>query len=88
MGCGLCPGFVGKWEGKEKEKVSGKKISKIFFFPASAWAGKKGNSAVQNGTVLVFFLRKRNVIWKKKKKFGSDPKMGYYSRHDQEVVIF
>ena len=24
MGCGLCPGFVGKWEGKEKEKVSGK----------------------------------------------------------------
>jgi len=26
MGCGLCPGFVGKWEGKEKEKVSGKKI--------------------------------------------------------------
>ena len=56
MGCGLCPGFVGKWEGKEKEKVSGKKISKIFFFPASAWAGKKGNNAVQNGTVLVFFF--------------------------------
>jgi hypothetical protein len=24
-----------------------------------------------------FFLRKRNVIWKKKKKIGSDPKMGY-----------
>jgi len=24
-----------------------------------------------------FFLRKRNVIWKKKKKFRSDPKMGY-----------
>jgi len=56
MGCGLCAGFVGKWEGKEKEKVSGKKISKIFFFPASAWAGKKGNNAVQNGTVLVFFF--------------------------------
>jgi hypothetical protein len=87
MGCGLCPVFVGKWEGKEKEKVSGKKISKIFFLPASAWAGKKGNSAVQNGTVLVFFLRKRNVIWKKKKKFGSDPKMGYDIQSPLMVVI-
>jgi hypothetical protein len=26
-----------------------------------------------------FFLRKRNVIWKKKKKIGSDPKMSYDS---------
>ena len=57
-----------KWEG---DKLSGKRF-KIFFFPASAWARKKGNSAVQNGTVLVFFffLRKRNVIWKKKKNLG------------------
>jgi hypothetical protein len=56
-----------KWEG---DKLSGKRF-KIFFFPASAWAGKKGNNAVQNDTVLVFFfLRKRNVIWKKKKNLG------------------
>jgi hypothetical protein len=60
MGCGLCPGFVGKWEGKEKEKVSGKKISKIFFSLVSAFAGeKKLHSAVQNDIVqfvcLFFF---------------------------------
>jgi hypothetical protein len=41
-----------KWEG---DKLSGKRF-KIFFFPASAWAGKKENSAVQNGIVLVFFF--------------------------------
>jgi hypothetical protein len=68
MGCGLCAGFVGKWEGKEKEKVSGKKISKIFFFPASAWAGKKGNSAVQNGTVLVFFFKEKKCNLEEEKK--------------------
>jgi hypothetical protein len=60
----------------EKEKLSGKRRFKIFFFPASACAGKKENSAVQNGTVSVscfFFLtKKNNVIWK-------NPKMGYDS---------
>jgi ABC-type polysaccharide/polyol phosphate export permease len=47
----------------EKEKLSGKRRFKIFFFPASACAGKKENSAVQNGTVSVscffFFLTKK-----------------------------
>jgi hypothetical protein len=56
MGCGLCPGFVGKWEGKEKEKVSGKKISKIFFSPISTFAGeKKLHRAIKNSTVQFFF---------------------------------
>jgi len=52
--------------------LSGKKISKIFFSPVSAFAGeKKLHSAVQNGTVQFFFFLK------KRKKIGSDPKMGY-----------
>jgi hypothetical protein len=56
MGCGLCPGFVDKWEGKEKEKVSGKKISKIFFSPISAFAEeKKLHRAIKNSTVQFFF---------------------------------
>jgi hypothetical protein len=67
MGCGLYPGFMGKWEVKEKEKVSGKKISKIFFSPVSAFAGeKKLHSAVQNGTVLFFFFFQE----KEKKNLG------------------
>jgi hypothetical protein len=38
----------------EKEKLSGKRRFKIFFFPASACAGKKENSdVVQHGTVSV-----------------------------------
>jgi len=58
-----------KWEG---DKLSGKRF-KIFFFPASAWAGKKENSAVQNGTVLgfffffSFFFKKRKCNLKKTK---------------------
>jgi hypothetical protein len=40
----------------EKEKLNGKRRFKIFFFPASACAGKKENSDVQHGTVSVFFL--------------------------------
>jgi hypothetical protein len=41
--------------------------------PVSAFAGeKKLHSVVQNGTVQVFFFFK-----KRKKKIGSDPKMGY-----------
>jgi len=37
--------------------VSGKKISKIFFSPVSAFAGeKKMHRAVQNGTVQFFFV--------------------------------
>jgi hypothetical protein len=59
------------------ERESGKKTFKIFFFLASACAGKKENSAVQNGTVPVFcffFLRKENVIWR-------NPKIGYGTFH-------
>ena len=45
----------------EKERVSGKKISKIFFSPASAFAGEK---KLHNGTVQFFFLKKRKKrIW-------------------------
>jgi TRAP-type C4-dicarboxylate transport system substrate-binding protein len=64
MGCGLCPGFAGKWE-VEKEKLAGKDL-KISFSPVSAFAGeKKLHSAVQNGTVqFFFFLEKENKIWK------------------------
>jgi len=64
-------GFLDKWgEVREQEKWF-----KIIFFPASACAGKKENSAVQNGTVSVFcfffFLRKekcnleepKNGLW-------------------------
>ena len=52
--------------------MSGKKISKIFFSPVSAFAGeKKMHRAVQNGTVqFFFFLKKRKKIWEL-------PKMGY-----------
>jgi hypothetical protein len=58
----------------EKEKLSGKRRFKIFFFPASSCARNKENNAVQNGTISVFFFKKRkeNVIWK-------NPKMGYDS---------
>jgi hypothetical protein len=59
-----------KWEG---DKLSGKRF-KIFFFPASAWAGKKENSAVQNSIVLVFFFFE---FEEKENEFGSDPKIGY-----------
>jgi hypothetical protein len=45
----------------EEDKLSGKRF-KIFFFPASAWAGKKENSAVQNDTVLVFFFLKKRKM--------------------------
>jgi len=52
---------------------------KIIFFPASACAGKKENSAVQNGTVSVFcfffFYEKKCNL--EGKKIGSKPKMGY-----------
>jgi hypothetical protein len=60
-----------KWEG---DKLSGKRFK--IFFPASAWAEKKRNSAVQNGTV-VFFLKERKCNLKEEKNFKSDPKMGY-----------
>jgi hypothetical protein len=62
-GCGLCPSFVGKWEGKEKEKVSGKKISKIFFSPIFAFAGeKKLHCAIKNSTVQFFFEEKEKNL--------------------------
>jgi hypothetical protein len=55
-------GFIGMGfvqVGGERER---EKWFKIFFFPASACAGKKENSAVQNGIVSVlcfFFLEKK-----------------------------
>jgi hypothetical protein len=71
-------GGVSEWSsrGREKERVSEKKISKIFFPPISTFAReKKLHRAVQNGTVQVFFFKKR------KKKFGSYPKIGYDNKH-------
>jgi len=71
-------GGVSEWSsrGREKERVSGKKISKIFFSPVSTFAGeKKLHRAVQNGTVQGFFFEE------KKKKIGSYPKMGYDNMH-------
>jgi hypothetical protein len=69
----------------EKERVSGKRF-KIFFFPASAWAGKKGNSAVQNDTVLVFFFfKEKKCNLEEEKKFGSDSKMGYDTRLPEDA---
>jgi len=68
-------GFLGKWEG---DKLSGKRFK--IFFPASAWAEKKGNSAVQNGTFFFFFKEKKCNL-EEEKKFGSDPKMGYDNNH-------
>jgi hypothetical protein len=65
---------------EEGDKLSGKRF-KIFFFPASAWAGKKENSAVRNGTVLVFFLKE------KENEFKSDPKM-VYDRAYRINIIF
>jgi hypothetical protein len=59
----------------EKEKLSGKRIFKIFFFTASACAGKKNmHSAVYNGTVSCFFFL--TVI---ETHLGNNPKMGYDS---------
>jgi len=56
----------------KRRRIAGEKRFKIFIFPASACAGKKENSAIQNVTVSVFFFlkRKETVIWK-------NPKMGY-----------
>jgi len=48
----VVPGFLGKW-GEERER---KKTFKIFFFPASACAGKKENNAFK--VFWFFFLRK------------------------------
>jgi hypothetical protein len=56
MGMGHA-GFLGKWGGEREEKNSRKQRFKIFFFPASACAGKKKlHRAVQNGTVQFFFF--------------------------------
>jgi hypothetical protein len=54
-------GFVRVWASEEKErkreKIQGSKA--ILPLPLRI-QGKKENSAVQNGTIVVFFLRKRN----------------------------
>jgi hypothetical protein len=54
-------GFVRVWASEEKErkqeKIQGSKV--ILPLPLRI-QGKKENSVVQNGTIVVFFLRKRN----------------------------
>jgi hypothetical protein len=40
----------------KRRRIAGEKRFKIFIFPASACAGKKENSAIQNVTVSVFFF--------------------------------
>jgi len=55
VGMGLA-GFLGKWGGEREKENSGKQRFKIFFFPASACAGKKENSAKTTLFRVVFFL--------------------------------
>jgi hypothetical protein len=59
--------------------VGGKKISKIFFSPVSAFAGEKEAAQCRlKWHRAVFFLVL--FFWRKEKnkiKFGSDPKMNY-----------
>jgi hypothetical protein len=62
MGRGLC--FWASEESKTDRENNGKRF-KIFFFPASAWAWKKENNAIQNGTV--FFSKKRKCNSKEPK---------------------
>jgi len=49
-------GFLGKCGGEIEKENSGKQRFKIFFFPASACAGKKENSAKTTLFRVVFFL--------------------------------
>jgi hypothetical protein len=48
-------GFLGKWGGEREQENIGKQRFKIFFFPASACAGKKENSAKTTLFRVVFF---------------------------------
>jgi len=47
--------------------LSGKRRFKIFFFPASVCAGKKKNSAIQNGIVSFYFLKQKKCNWEEPK---------------------
>jgi len=67
-------GFLGKWGGEREQENIGKQRFKIFFFPASACAGKKENSAKTTLFRVVFFFF---FFEENENKFGSDPKMGY-----------
>jgi len=49
-------GFLGKWGGERDKENIGKQRFKIFFFPASACAGKKENSAKTTLFRVVFFF--------------------------------
>ena len=84
MGMGHA-GFLGKWGGEREKDNNGKQRFKIFFFPASACAGKKENSAKTALFRVVFFFEENE------NKFGSDPKMGYDNYHvsvlDEMLVI-
>jgi hypothetical protein len=70
-------GFLDKWGGERGKENSGKQRFKIFFFPASACAGKKENSAKTTLFRVVFFFC--FVFEENENKFRSDPKMGYDS---------
>jgi len=54
-------GFLGKWGGEREKENSGKQRFKIFFFPASACAGKKENSAKTTLFRLFFKRMKTNL---------------------------
>ena len=70
-------GFLDKWGGERGKENSGKQRFKIFFFPASACAGKKENSAKTTLFRVVFFFC--FVFEENENKFRSDPKMDYDS---------
>jgi len=54
-------GFVRVWASEEKERKREKIQGSNAILPLPLRIqGKKENSAVQNGTIVVFFLRKRN----------------------------
>jgi hypothetical protein len=65
MGCGLCPGFVGKWEEREGE-VSGKSFQKSHS-PLSLHLQGRRSCTVPFKTApcrfFFFFLEKENKIW-------------------------
>jgi hypothetical protein len=57
---------LGEWSSLGREREQEKQF-KIFFFLSSACTRKKENSAVQNGTISVFFFKKRKCNWEELK---------------------
>ena len=64
-----------KWEGKEDAKNDLKSSSSLPLHAQGRRRTVPFKTALFQCSVVFFFL-KRNVIWKKK-KIGSNPKMGY-----------